>query len=216
MLRIIAASGGASMRTGHKVPQIPQVPQHHLLPGERVLWVGRPDPRILFAPADAFLVPFSIFWAGFAFFWEGGVLFGLFRGDNPALLAFVLFGLPFVAIGLYFVAGRFAYKRYRKRRTLYVVTDRRVLRLTTTRSERLDAVFLDACPSITKRARRDGIGSISFGSVSPWSGSAMYENTGLDLFGLSRSGFAFYDIPDVEEVYRLVLTQRAGRQSGNT
>lgn len=201
------------MRTGHEVPQ---VPPHHLLPGERVLWSGRPDPRILLTSADAFLVPFSIFWAGFAFFWEGGVLSGPVKGDNPGLLFFALFGLPFVAIGLYVVAGRFVYKRYRKRRTLYAVTDRRALSLTTTRSERLDAVFLDSCPSITKRARRDGIGSISFGSASPWSGYAMYENTGLDVFGLSRSGVAFYDIPDVEEVYKLTLAQRAGRQSGDT
>ena len=46
----------------------------YLLPNERLLWVGRPDPEVLFTPIDAFLVPFSIMWGGFAVFWEAGVI----------------------------------------------------------------------------------------------------------------------------------------------
>lgn len=36
-----------------------------LRPGEHVLWRGRPDPAVIFAPQDAFLVPLSIVWTGF-------------------------------------------------------------------------------------------------------------------------------------------------------
>jgi hypothetical protein len=38
--------------------------------GERVAWMGRPDPTKHFNAGDLYLVPFSILWAGFAIFWE--------------------------------------------------------------------------------------------------------------------------------------------------
>jgi len=185
-----------------------QFPQHHLLPGERILWVGRPDERILFAPGDAYLIPFSIFWAGFAVFWEAGALRS---GAGPL---FAVWGIPFVAIGLYLVVGRFFYKRYRKRRTLYAVTTRRALILTSVRGERLDAVFLNQCPAVTKRVHSNGVGSISFGSGSVGAGSSRwlssYENSGAEFFNRNTAAFGFYDIHDAEEVYRIVTSQQAG------
>ena len=80
--------------------------------GERLRWVGQPDPRVRFSAADLFLVPFSIMWGGFALFWElqavvsGGPFF------------FTLWGIPFVLMGLYFIFGRFIYKKRRKLMTV--------------------------------------------------------------------------------------------------
>ena len=73
----------------------------YLRPGELLLWSGRPDPNVHFTGADAFLIPFSIMWAGFAFFWESAA----FRSGGP--IFFKLWGIPFVAMGLYIVFGRF-------------------------------------------------------------------------------------------------------------
>lgn len=98
----------------------PYLLQRYLRPGERLLWSGCPDPAATFTPADAFLIPFSVMWGGFAVFWEVGVSAG---GPNFG----TIWGLPFVAIGLYFIFGRFFYKRYRKRRTCYGITDQRAL-----------------------------------------------------------------------------------------
>lgn len=66
----------------------------HLLPGEPLLWAGRPDPARRFAPQDAYLVPFSVLWCGFAIFWLAAAI----RSGAP--VPFVLFGVPFVAVGL--------------------------------------------------------------------------------------------------------------------
>jgi hypothetical protein len=183
-----------------------------LMPGERVLWTGQPDTRILFTPADRFMVPFSILWCGFAIVWEAGALGLLFFGDSQggdAPLLFPLFGVPFVLIGLYMVAGRFAYKAYQKRRTLYAVTDKRVLILTLTGRRRLTALFLSAIPSVQKSTRADGTGTITFGPQAPF---GSYPNMGLDFLTLGNDGGnppGFFDIHDVEETYRLILGQRA-------
>ena len=37
-----------------------------LLPGERVVWSGRPATGMLFTPRDLFLIPLSAVWLGFA------------------------------------------------------------------------------------------------------------------------------------------------------
>src|SRR5947199_5117480 len=93
----------------------------YLRPGERLLWTGRPDPAVLFGPKDLFLIPFSLMWGGFAIVWEAAVITS---GDNPF---FVLWGIPFVLIGLYMIAGRFLFKRRRKQKTVYGLTEERAL-----------------------------------------------------------------------------------------
>ena len=70
-----------------------------LLAGERILWSGRPAGGLLLTERDVFLIPFSVFWCAFIAFWMTGAL----RGG----VAFAAFGLPFVALGLFFAVGRF-------------------------------------------------------------------------------------------------------------
>ena len=76
----------------------------YLTPGEFVVWQGRPEKGNLFMPTDLFILFFSIFWLGFA-----------------------LFGAPFVLIGLYLLFGRVIQKIWMRKRTFYVVTNRRIL-----------------------------------------------------------------------------------------
>ena len=40
------------------------------LRGERLLWAGRPDTRVLFGRADGYLIPVSIVWCAFIVFWN--------------------------------------------------------------------------------------------------------------------------------------------------
>jgi hypothetical protein len=180
--------------------------QPDLLRDERVVWAGQPAAGFRFSSADIFLVPLSLLWGGFAIFWEAGVL-GFWGGKGPAPWFFLLWGVPFVLVGQYMIWGRFVYKAYRNRRTIYAITDRRVLILTTTRARRLQSLFLNQLPTINKSVRRDGSGSLEFGSSPTW-GFGAYTSSALDFdFSGGRSGAvpAFYDISDVDSVYQLVM-----------
>lgn len=95
--------------------------REYLLSGERLLWAGRPSRGIRLSAADVFLVPFSLVWGGFAIFWT----LGAWWAGAPAF--FVAFGFPFVAFGLYFIFGRFVHDAWVRGRTLYAVTNQRVL-----------------------------------------------------------------------------------------
>lgn len=157
-----------------------------LLPGERLFWTGRPDPRVLFTGADLFLVPFSVLWCGFAIFWFVSAL----KTAGPG---FASFGLLFVVVGLYFVAGRFLYKVHRKRRTVYGVTDRRVL-IATGRGSIVQTPVRGQ-PMTTRR--RDGHVSVVIGTA-PRMQQAAYANTGLDLLSRDTGSIGLWDVDDAD------------------
>jgi hypothetical protein len=182
-----------------------QVFASELMAGETVEWFGQPDPSVLFTRADIFLIPFSLLWGGFALFWEASALGMVFKskaGGRPPDF-FALFGLPFVVIGLYFIFGRFIYKKWRKKNTYYAVTNKRVIILTKLWRKSIQAIRLISIPTMNKSAGRNGTGSIVFGNASP---ANQYGNTGMELLGTTRGEYvpAFYDIPDVDAVYELV------------
>lgn len=179
-----------------------EVFREDLLKDEELLWTGQPEITQHFTGADIFLVPFSLMWGGFAFFWEAMVLAEIPKGIP---IAFPLFGTPFVIIGIYFIFGRFVYKKAKKRNTFYAVTNKRVLTLTKMFGRNLKAAFIDKIPSINKSIRSNGIGSIRFGNTSFF--ASMYGNTGMDFFGSfygDNDVPTFYDIKDADKVFSLV------------
>jgi hypothetical protein len=179
--------------------------EDELVKDEKILWTGQPNPRKIFSKADIFFVPFSIMWGGFALFWEGGVLFS----GAPAF--FALWGIPFVLIGLYITFGRFIYKSYKKTKTYYALTNKRVISVFNKQNKVFKSEFIDRLTSINKGENSLGEGSIRFGKV-PF-GYGMYENTGMDFFMMNSgySGVTFYDIEEVDIVYRLVNDLRKNK-----
>ena len=183
--------------------------ERHLSSGERIEWVGRPDPAKHFTRGDVFLVPFSIMWGGFAIVWETLAI------SNSGGVFFALWGVPFIAVGLYFVFGRFIVKANRKRRTTYAVTNRRVLTIVCgRRGASVDAMYLRSIPSVSTSAASNGRGSVLFGlSTGSW-----YTNSGMELFtrGLpANTGIGFYDIEDAPGVADLVERLRDA-EAGST
>lgn len=199
-----AAELREAVRDLERHPSAPQVDalEPHLVHGETVLWTGRPDPSKRLTKGDAFAIPFSILWGGFAIFWEAAAL-----ASGPVF--FALWGVPFVAVGLYMMFGRFIYKARLKRRTLYALTDKRVLKLVRgRRGDVLDTAFVDSLPAVNREVRPDGSGSVVFGGGSSWAGQ--WANSGVPLFAFNNAPvpLAFYDIPDAARVADLVTELR--------
>lgn len=98
--------------------------QDILDPGETILWQGRPDPRphwaalsLPRAASGAVVTAIALLWITVA---------GRITTDFPAPLGlFPLLGLPFLAIGLYQIAGHVLWDAYRRARTWYTLSDRR-------------------------------------------------------------------------------------------
>jgi hypothetical protein len=142
----------------------------HLRPGERLIWWGQPGQGVRFGPRDGLLVPFSLLWGGFAVFWETSV----WRTGAPAF--FRLWGVPFVLVGLYLVAGRFVVDAWLRANTHYAVTDQRVLILRTGRFASFIALRREALPDIRLTECADGSGTIRFGAAAAFSGRMGWSN----------------------------------------
>lgn len=174
-------------------------PRSRILPllrqGEQLLWAGQPDPKVRFTGADAFLVPFSILWAGFAVFWE----FTAIRTASQPF--FVIWGVPFVLLGLYFIFGRFIVKGRRKRITAYGLTDRRAIVCVGDRTV-VDSP-LGNVPTKIDRSRDGRHANVVFGQQGLLGVVGMYQNTGLDFMGLGMGqAVAFYDVADPGDLLR--------------
>ncbi len=85
--------------------------------GEKVLWQGRPDTRIIVRARHVVSFVFGIAFAGFALFWmvmaaQGGGLFWMF-------------GLLHFFVGLGVAVGGVVWSAWRRRHTWYTLTSRR-------------------------------------------------------------------------------------------
>jgi len=133
--------------------------------GEKIVWWGQPAAGFLLTGRDWLLIPFSLMWGGFAIFWETNVV----RSNAPFFMQ--LWGVPFVLIGLYLVAGRFLVDAWLRQRILYAVTDKRILILRSAPFSKFTALSLDQLPDVSLTERADGRGTIRFGTQAPsWSG----------------------------------------------
>src|SRR5579872_4968964 len=128
-----------------------------LLTGERIVWSGAPGRGSLLTSADTLMIPFSLIWCGFAIFWE----YSAVTQGGPFF--FRLFGVPFVLVGLYLVAGRFLVDAWIRRGMQYAVTNRRILISRSGMFSKLIAVTLDALPEASLIERANGRGTIRFG-----------------------------------------------------
>ncbi|MDJ0358248.1 hypothetical protein [Paenarthrobacter sp. PH39-S1] len=182
-------------------------PRGRILPllreGEQLLWVGQPDPRVRFTGADAFLVPFSVFWGGFAVFWE---VMAITTVRQPL---FIIWGIPFVLLGLYFIFGRFIVKKRGKIATVYALTNSRAIVCSGDRSVADSPVT--GMPSKVDRARDRRHVSVTFGYQGFVGPVGMYQNTGLDVFSLGRGrAVGFYDVGDTDGLLGALDQARVG------
>ncbi|BCJ48429.1 hypothetical protein GCM10010168_76450 [Actinoplanes ianthinogenes] len=129
-----------------------------LLPGEGVLWEGRPVRHLLFRATDVFLIPLSLVWCGIVVYWEAGIVLS----GGPAL--FALWGLLFVLAGLYLVFARFIIRAVASRRTRYTITTSRLLIHRGWSGTRLTTAYLTSLPPPVITEQSDGSGNLAFGA----------------------------------------------------
>jgi hypothetical protein len=185
--------------------------QPELLAGESLLWSGQPLRKIIFHQRDLFAIPFSLLWGGFAIFWEWGATGHISgsRNPHPAPSFFGLWGIPFVLMGQYLIWGRFFYTAWRKGRTYYAVTNKRVIVIGTGFSRKLIDGYLRNLASASLTLRSDGIGTIEFApasvALSNWRFGQRSRNNQIDI---DLATLAFFDIPDARGVYQIIQSQR--------
>ena len=187
--------------------------------GERVKWVGTPQPRSGFLWITLPLVLFAVFDVAFALFWMAGAA-GVFDGVGPMRaerLIFAAFGIPFLLVGIAMLMSPLLLRRRLQKsaeNTLYVVTDRRavvfnggyygsgglamliagIIRFANP-GIKVQSYTPDRLQNIERTEREDGTGDVLFGES-----EVNYEVN--DRPATLRTGF--YSITDVREADRLL------------
>lgn len=185
--------------------ELQEILARELLPGERLVWQARPDPRRMRAPFAIWL--FAVPWTVFALAWEAMALVPLFgAGGTPGMIrytfgiAFPIFGLPFIAVGFVMLGAPF-WARGAAARSIYGLTGRRILRVTAGRRRVVRSVPFDAMGPIDVRVAGDGWGTlrIETGSHIDSDGDRVTDR------------FEVEAVPDVARLEALLLEMRRTR-----
>jgi hypothetical protein len=171
-------------------------------PQERLLWAGQPRAGLIVRPSDAFLIPFSLLWGGFAVFWEYSVV------TDGAPFFFMVWGIPFVLVGLYFIFGRFLVDRKQREKTTYGLTNERVVIVSGLFGRTVKSLNLRTLSDVSLSERPNGSGTITFGQGHPYS----WWVQGMGWWpGMPPAVPAFELIPDAKGVYETL--RRAQRSA---
>jgi hypothetical protein len=182
--------------------------QHELLSGESLLWSGQPQKKVIFHEQDWYTIPFSLLWGGFAIFWEWGVTNQAAKSGSTFDI-FQLWGIPFILIGQYMIWGRFFYTAWKKGRTYYAVTNKRVIVLNVGSTRKITDTYFSNLTSASLSVRADGIGTIKFApeTVQQANRWAFFTKNRQPL-DIDLSLLVFYDIENARSVYQVIQTQR--------
>jgi hypothetical protein len=187
----------------NKLEVFKQSLQEKMLPGETILWADQPEPYHLFNGSDIILIPFSLVWCAFLI----NAYVNVFSSPTKHFVGiFLLFTSAFVLVGAYMLFGRFIYKVWKKKKTFYVITNKRALICIEGASRSIRQLNLFAANNIIKKVDKNGFGSIILREPEPglFNRSRAYGDHGMDILPSSNREFAFYDIENVEEVHRTI------------
>jgi hypothetical protein len=174
-----------------------------LNPGERIIWSGQPQQGLLLRPSDIFMIPFSILWGGFAIFWELTAI-----SDGPPSF-FILWGIPFVFVGLYMMFGRFFFDSWQRSRIYYALTNERVIIISGIFNQSTKTLDLMKIPELNISKKGNGRGTIIFGASPPMAWA--YTGSGFPNMGRYNIVPSFEMIDDAQTVYQHIKRlQREG------
>ncbi|MBD3679735.1 MAG: aspartate carbamoyltransferase catalytic subunit [Rhodobacteraceae bacterium] len=162
--------------------------------GERILWQGRPDGRVVWKPRHFGLLLFGGFFAGFALFW-------MIMASQAGGL-FWMFGLLHFSVGIALMLGGPYGGAYIRRHSWYTLTDRR-------------AFIATDMPMVGRRLNSYPIDRDSVLQFAEGDPSSVYFATILKRTknGSRRVPVGFENIEDAREVYGLLRDVQRGEAS---
>ena len=168
-------------------------------PGERIVWAGMPDTRLsVLSRADRWLIPFSILWEADAI---GTLVIAVVNQSHNVprtVLSVVL-----AVFGIHLTIGRIFARRHMRRRTEYLLTDRRVIAIHGRGTRSIESCRIEDVGPVSSWTRPGGVGTIRFGAAPFW--QTTFGQTGLEALGTVPSNAVpvFADVPEANEVLRL-------------
>ena len=185
MLRLV---GTADVRCPDKrrppvgaLGNIPDEVEREMRAGEKAQWVGYPIPTKFAIKEGMMSFLWGIPWTTFCIFWESMAI-------KSGTLFMPLWGIPFIIIGLYLLTSPL-WEYLRARRTVYVVSNQRLLILNGLLRPSRRSFAPPDIGSVEVDAGYDGIGSIIF--------SRERESDGEGGWNVKKIGFKA--IPHVRE-----------------
>ena len=122
------------------------------------------------------------------------------RGGGLTAIVFPLFGVPFVLVGLYLVFGRFIVDARIRERTVYGITNERIIIVNGLFGRRTKSLNLRTLSDVSLTERSDGSGTITFGPTYPfgqwfasgsWPGAGPYAPPAFDMIDRAKE---IYDL----------------------
>ena len=112
----------------------------------------------------------------------------------------MLWGVPFVLIGLYLIIGRFFADALARRRTIYGLTNERVIIIAGLFNASVKSLSLRTLSNVSLTERRDGTGTIALGPPGPgaWWGGSSWPGVGQHVAP------ALDGVPDARSVYQSI------------
>lgn len=203
---------------------------HPLLePQEVLIWSGKSRRSWLsLTPSDLFILPFMAIWCWHAFTWEWMAIHFLLQGEAshtplPLAMIMVVFGLPFVGVGLWLLYNRFVKTPWTLMHTLYGLTNQNLIIATQGKPNvrriplsQIRLVLIDPSPgevfqafgSIAKQYRGQCVSQLTDAQISDLlSGITRHRSVGtvrILLFGNPTESIALYDLPQPDHVVSLI------------
>jgi hypothetical protein len=193
-------------------PELDDRVRAELASGERLLWVGQPNPRRA-ARVGWLVTLFGIPFLGGAVFWiatASSMLDGFRNAPGPFRwfgLLFPLFGVPFMLVGLGMLSAPYWLAR-KARRTCYAITDRRAVVFEASWRGIVTIYSYDP-DQLTKQYRRenaDGGGDLVFEEIT----TVNRSSDGPSTTTVKRGFLAIDDVRAVETLLRQALPRSPG------
>ena len=160
---------------------------------ERLLWNDIPKQGILLRGQDIVRIPFGLLWTGFVFFWESQAI----RSGHWFM---ILWGVPFMLVGLHMLIGRFFWDQWVRSKTYYGLIDQRAI------------IVRNGWRGSVKTIGISGMDEVSLVPGSGRRGTILFGPERNSWHGFSDSGLKpaprFEQVEEARSVYEQILRLR--------